>query len=243
MPTTNFIEYTFMRQFLYFLTIFVFISCSHTTPQTNHQQKELNSPFKDLPEIRAIKTCFPLYLSRIDYDKSDKVDVSTIVKNKIQQTILDFYFIECRGDSSESYFKIKDVYFNSIELADKDLIYYLVILSQRPGESIDSKIICYNTTTNSFFPKIIDFNIGFLYNIENGKLMSSNLKTLFKLDGPEIELVDFNRNGMNELKLARLYHNGTANATETSVLQLKNAVLDTLDFKQKWIGPESEIKK
>jgi hypothetical protein len=232
-----------MRQFFYLLTVFVFISCLHTNPQTNHLHKEFKRPTNGLPEIRAIKTNFPLYLSRLDYDNSNKVDLSTIVKDKIQQTILDFYFIECRGDSSESYFKIKDVYFNSIELADKDLIYYLVILSHLPAESLDSKIICYNTTTNSFFPKIIDFNIGSLYNIENGKLRQSNLKTLLKLDGPEIELVDFDNNGTNDLKLTRLYHNGTANATETLIIRLKNAVFDTLDFKQKWIGPGSETEK
>ena len=44
----------------------------------------------------------------------------------------------------------------------------------------------------------------------------------------------------NDFKSTRLYHNGTANAIETTVLKLTDTGIDTLNFTQRMIGIEQD---
>jgi hypothetical protein len=79
-----------------------------------------------------------------------------------------------------------------------------------------------------------------LYYVENGEIKYSNLKDQLKYDFPEIELVDYDNDGTKDFKFTRLYHNGTANAVETTILTIANSQIDTLAFNREWIGQEPE---
>jgi len=224
-----------MTRLIFILTLFVLTSHSQKTYDKTPQL--LNNHFKDT-EIKVIKANFPLYLSRLDYSNKNKTTVPQIVKDKIQNTILDYYFNICAGDSSETVLSIKDIYFNSVRLLANTLTVYIIIF--KFFENANCKILLYDNNSKTFNDNIIDFNLSGSYEIENGKLQPTNLKKLFKINTPEIEFSDFDHNRIQQLKLTRLYHNGTANAIETTILKISKNKIDTLDFKQKWVGPGTE---
>ncbi|TAL62488.1 MAG: hypothetical protein EPN85_02660 [Bacteroidetes bacterium] len=226
-----------MTRLFFILPLFVLISCTHTTIDKTTQL--LDKPFK-CPDIKAIKTTFPLYLSQLDYDTAKQATVSQVAKEKIQQTILDYYFNDCGGDSSEANFSIKNIYFNTVQLSDSSATVYLIILNHAPSGSVNSKILLYDNNTKSFNDNVVDFNIHGLYDIANEKLKPTNLKEEFKINTPEMEFSNFDKDGIKKLKLTRLNHNGTVNVIETTILKISANKMDTFDFKQKWIGLGAE---
>lgn len=186
--------------------------------------------------ISAIDSKFPLTMSTIDFtDYKKHIHLNDDINSKIEQTIKDYYFNECSGDTAETYFSIRDTYFNTIRLHDSLQIIYIVILRHVPDGLVNSKILFYNNSSKRFIGKAIDFNLHALYEFDNGNFKPTNLKEQLKITDPEIELVVKKKNGTNNYKLTRLYHNGTANAIETTILQVSGNKIDTLDFKQKWI--------
>jgi len=76
------------------------------------------------------------------------------------------------------------------------------------------------------------------YDYENWNLKAGYLKKLFKIVTPEIEVVDFNKDGINDFKFVRLWHNGTFNAINTTILTVRKGKIDTLHFDEKFIGNE-----
>lgn len=69
-----------------------------------------------------------------------------------------------------------------------------------------------------------------MYDIENKSLQPSELKQSLKIILPEVELVDYNKDGINDFKFIRLIHNGTYNALQTTILTFHDNKLDTLYF-------------
>ena len=105
---------------------------------------------------------------------------------------------------------------------------------KHPTGYVNSKVLFYDNLKKEFASEAFDFNLFALCRFENGKFIPSNLKTAFKINAPEIELVDANHDGINDFKFTRLYHNGTANSIQKTILTVKNAQIDTLDFDEKW---------
>lgn len=216
--------------FLFFMTL---ISCSSKrTDKTKINQVEtVNSN-----GISVIDSEFPLRIGTIDFNDSTKIiQLNDKINSKLEQTINDYYFNACSGDSAETYFSIKDIYINTIRLRDSIFTVFVVLLKHMPDGLINSKILFYNNDCKQFIDKVIDFNIHALYYFKDGKLIPTNLKEQFKITTPEIELINDKQQGMNNFKFTRLYHNGTANAIETVILQVTDNKVDSLDFKQKWI--------
>ncbi len=103
-------------------------------------------------------------------------------------------------------------------------------------------MLFYDNQKKEFADEMFDFNLWALYDFENGKLTPTNLKTDFEITTPEIEIVDFNKDGINDFKFVRLMHNGTFNAIHTTILTVTNNKIDTLHFDENPIGNQ-ELRK
>ncbi len=134
-----------------------------------------------------------------------------------------------------------DAYISAIRLYDSLQTIYIVLLKHYPTGAVNSKVLFYDNLKKEFSDNDFDFNLYALYDLDKGKLIPTNLKTELNITAPEIEITDYNKDGINDYKFTRLYHNGTTNAIETTVLKVSDGKVETLDFQQKWIeyGAES----
>ena len=205
------------------------------------QRKTITGQTLTLPEFSVIDTKFPLNLSELNLQtEEDLIQLNDGIVAKIEMTIYSFYLNECSGDSSETYFKLKDSFIGALRLQDKSWTIFVVLFKHLPGGQVNSKLLFYNNFSKYFIEKPLDFNIHALYDFENGKLKPSNLKNQLKINTPEIERVNCEADGESKFRLTRLYHNGTANAIETLVLKVADNNVDTVDFNRKWIGNGTE---
>jgi hypothetical protein len=194
-----------------------------------------------MPEFSVIDTKFPLILSELDLQKKeDFIQLNDRIDEKIEMTIHSYYFNECSGDSSETDFKVKDIFIGALRLQDKYWTIFVVLFKHFPVGQVNSKLLFYNNFSKQFIEEPLDFNIHALYNFENGILKPSNLKNSFKIIVPEIERVNCEKDRESKFRFTRLYHNGTANAIETLVLKVTDNKIDTLNFNREWIGIVSE---
>ncbi len=221
-----------LYRFLLFSLVVFLVSCDNNVSSNSNNKYKLI-----LPKITVISGTLPLYLNKCDFTQNKKV--SKEITDKIENVILDFYFNYCNGDSTETYFSIRDVYFNTIEFSSKDLTFYLVILNRTGGGGIQSRLICYDHSIKMFYRDILNYNLASLYNFdhENQSLIKSNLNQLFDLQAPEIEKIASLDNS-DIFRFNELCHNGTSNALESTVIKFnKSSVIDTIDSEQIWIGP------
>jgi hypothetical protein len=218
--------------FAAFLLAFL-IGCKDAPAQKTSTKQKIWHPFT-LNKNSIIDAKFPLKLSGINLqDTTNTIELTPYIKGKIEKIIYDNYRYATRGDSSQKYYTVKGTYIKTIRLRDSLHTTYLVIFKRMAY--VNSKILFYNNKVNKLIDQPIDFNLFALYNEENGRLQPSNLKTLFKITSPEIELIK-DKNGAVEYKFNGLYHNGTANAIETTILKVLKNEIDTVNFQQKWIG-------
>ncbi len=216
-----------------FLSLIALTSCIGRLSGGAKENGNKNTTNWKLPDISAIDAKFPLSLIDINLlDSSNLVVLNDGITSQIRKTIIDYYFYECAGDSNEVNFTVKDTYINTIRLHDSLQTIFVILFHHIPSGMINCKILFYDNTTKEFADRTLDFNIHALYNFENGILTSSNLRTDLNISTPEIELVDFDKNGVNDFKLSRLIHNGTLNEIETIVLNVSRHKIDTLDFRQ-----------
>lgn len=195
--------------------------------------KDQISPFSTLA---AIDASFPLCIEKIDFnDKRKLVQLNDGVLSKIRTVINDYYFNECSGSTTQSYFSMNDVYFNTIQLHSKDYTIYVVILKHMPGAELTSKLIFYNNISKQFIDSVVEFNISALYDYRDKKIIPSGLKKALKIQNTEIKLIDYDKDGMKEYGFSRLYHNGTANAIETFILKVSGRKIEKLEFKRQFL--------
>jgi hypothetical protein len=109
-------------------------------------------------------------------------------------------------------------------------IIYLVLLKHLPSAELNCKILIYEKASNSFTAPL-DFNLFALYNLDQEKLVSSNLKTKFHITNPEVEFAGFDSGSIPKYRFTRLTHNGTYNAIETTVLKVNGTHVDTIEHK------------
>ena len=211
--------------------MFVLFSCVER--QTKNSETQKNSCFNhvDSVVISAIEVKFPLYLTEIDLDdKENTVYLNDRIVSKIDETIKEYATDIEFYDSSQTYM---DNYINTFRLRDSLCTLFLVLLKHYPTGAVNSKVLFYDNQKKEFAEKIVDFNLHALYDFDNEYLKSTNLKTAFNITTPEIELVDYDTNGLNDYKFVRLWHNGTFNAIHTTILSVKDSHIDTLLFIEK----------
>jgi hypothetical protein len=199
--------------------------------EQNHKIELLQLEEVTSLNISAIDKKFPLKISEVNFDgKDDIIQLNDGTISKIEQTIKNYYATDCLKDSLQT---CRDTYINTIRLHDSLQTIYLVLLKHYPTEVVNSKVLFYDNQQKEFTVKPFDFNLYALYEFDNGKLKPTNLKTDFKVTTPEIELVDFNKDGLNDYKFTRLFHNGTFNSIQTTILTIKNTKIDTLYFNER----------
>ena len=205
------------------LLLATLIGCS------NRQSKQTDS--KNL--LTAIGAEFPLNLGAVNLnDTSSIVSLTEEVFSKIDAVVKE-YASTIMWDERYPHTAM-DAYINTIRLQAKQHTIYVVLLKHFPmTERLSSVVLFYDNQKNEFVKEGFDLGIYNLYLYYDGKLNPTNLKTEFNIISPELELVDFNLDGIDDFKFTRLIHNGTYNAIETVILTPKGSAFDTLYFEEK----------
>ena len=186
--------------------------------------------------ITAINAKFPLRLDLIDLeDKNNTIHLNDDIAAKIEDVVKDYAKDFEFYDSSQTY---KDTYINTIRLHDSLETIFWVLLKHYPTNEVNSYILFYDNERKEFIDYDFEFSLYALYNYENGNFKAGYLKKLFKIETSEIEKTDYNKDGIPDYKLVRLWHNGTFNAIHTTILTVMNNKIDTLHFDEKPIGNE-----
>jgi len=225
-----------MRILIGILLFMTLIACSNKRADKANVNLADNRKSIAIPDLSVIDSKFPLILSAVNFkDSNNIIHLNDGINSKLEQTKKDYYFKDCSGDSAQTYFSIKDTYINTIRLRDSLQTVFVIIFRHMPDGLINSKILLCNNISKQFNSKTLDFNIHALYDFDSGRLKPTNLKEQFKIIAPEIELMKNKESGMNSFKFTRLYHNGTANAIETTSIKVTENRIDTIDFKRKWL--------
>jgi hypothetical protein len=188
-------------------------------------------------EFPVIDSKFPLYISKIDFEsKYNLVQLNDEINSKILKTVINYYNTESGVDETyKKEFSLKDCYFKTIRLQDKSQTIFVIILKSFPTKELSSKVLFYDNISKQFIGNPIDFKIYALYDFVNGKIKPTNLKKLFKIEIPEINITDKDNDGKNEFEFTRLYHNGTYNAIELSLLKVTKNKIDTIQNTKKML--------
>jgi len=219
----------------YLIAVFLLVSligCKQTKTSTANAGQ---TAILALLNNSVVDTKLPLKLEDVNLQNRENIiEPSVVIKARLAETIEDYYKNECLVDSGKTNLTAKDVYIKTLSLRDSLQTIFLILLKHIPDDEVNSKVLFYDNKTQKFIGKTLDFNIHALYDFDKGKLKPTNLKAKFEIKSPEIEII--NKGGVNKFEFTRLYHNGTANAVETVILKVSNDKIDTVDFKQKWIG-------
>jgi hypothetical protein len=230
-----------MRTLTAIFLLTILFGCSDRQTKNSDIQKNDISRNEKTFVITAIDANLPLRLDEINLeDENNIVHLNDGIISKIENVVKkygsDFEFY----DSSQTY---KDIYINTIRLQDSLQTIYLVLLKHYPTGELNSKVLFYENQKKEFINNVFDFNLWVLYDFDNGKLKPTDLKIHFKISSPEIEVVDFNKDRVNDYKFVRLWHNGTFNAIHSTILTVSNSNIDTLNFDEKPIGNEELLHR
>lgn len=225
-----------MRTLIVIFILTILFGCTDRQTKNSDTQKIESSKNEEPFLISAINAKFPLRLDEINLeDKNNTIHLNDGIVSKIEDVVKEYARDFGFYDSSQTY---KDTYINTIRLQDSLQTIYLVLLKHYPTGELNSRALFYDNQKKEFIDKTFDFNLWILYNFDNGKLKPTDLKTQFKINSPEIDVVDFNKDKINDYKFVRLWHNGTFNAIHTTILTVRNSRIDTLHFDEKPIGNE-----
>ena len=172
-----------------------------------------------MPHIKMVNAVFPLNLEKVDFNAT--YDVPPNVRNHIEQMLLSAHV---SMDTSADI----DTYLNTIEIEARQRRYYVVLTKQMPSADLNGTILCMDSASGIFYRETAELKLFALYEINGKKLKPSYLKKLFNITSPEIELVDSSGN----LRLTRLWHNGTFNAIEHIVLRFSMDKTDTISMER-----------
>lgn len=209
-----------MRILALLLLLTALISCGYKNPDTATNDAALT----------VIDAKFPLHLGTLDLNQDDIVQLNDGIVSGIMNTVQDYYTHDCLGDSLHTYM---DTYIRTLRLHDSLTTTFVILLKHYPSEEVTSKVLFYDNGKKEFIADPLDFKIYALFEFKDGALTPTSFKTDFNIDGPEIQLVDFDNDGIHDLKFTRLFHNGTFNAIHEAILTLKNSRVDTLHFEER----------
>jgi hypothetical protein len=208
-----------------FIFAFFFSACHHNAEQPKQQTVPALSP-PSAHRILATTGSLPLHLSKINFSKSQQFEVPANVDAKIDEELYSDHVAMYPAEG-------RDTYFNTVQLNDGEFSYYLIIIKQATG-MVNSILLKADNKSQVFYPGDIEFKLHAMYDISDSSLKPSNLMDLFKITSAEIDTLTLN--GSKCLKLTRLYHNGTENKLETTIVKWTSDKIDTLDTKSKWLN-------
>lgn len=217
-----------MKKIAFFIILISLISCN---------KRELLLQKKNDFEFSVVTSEFPLFINKVDFEsKQNLIQLNDEINSKISKTVTEFYNTESGVDEDyKKYFSLKDCYFKTIKLDEKSKTVFVIILKRYPSKELTSKVLFYDKNRKQFIGNPVEFKIYALYDFDNGKIKATNLKELFKIKSPEIKLTDKDNDGENEFEFTRLWHNGTFNAIELSVLKVTENKIDTIQKSKKVI--------
>jgi len=186
-----------------------------------------------MPHIRPIPSSFPLKLTELDWTPSEKAHIPQDVLNEIKGILADYYFNDCKGDSAESRFTVRDTYINTVAMTRDSINLYLVIMKHWPAGFVNSRILFYHNRLKKAIGEPLPFNLYARYQTEGESLTRTYLSRKLNLDIPEIEPAD--TLGRTGFKLNRLYHNGSSNAIESTHIIIGDNTIDTVATGRTWI--------
>ncbi|MDF2456470.1 MAG: hypothetical protein K0R51_2463 [Cytophagaceae bacterium] len=216
-----------MRIFALLILAF-FVSCS------DRQTKEIPVNENPKPSLSVIQASFPLRLHEINLEEAtNTVQVNDGIVLKLEETFQEYTKSIEFSDSSQN---IKDLYINTLQLQDSLHTLFVMLLKAYPTGELNSKVLFYDNQKKAFIGEALDFKLYALYDLLDGTLIPTTLKKDFNITSPEIESLDFNKDGKNDYQFKRLWHNGTFNAMHTTILTVNNSTSDTLYFCEKGLG-------
>jgi hypothetical protein len=225
-----------MRTLTAIFLMTILTSFSDRQSKNSITQKNEVSKNEETFLITAINAKLPLRLDEINLeDKNNTIHLNDGIVSKIEELIKDYAKDFEFYDSSQTY---RNTYINTIRLHDSLHTIFVVLLKHYPTGELNSRVLFYDNQKKEFANNVFDFNLWALYDFDNGKLKPSDLKNHSKINSPEIEVVDLNKDEINDYKFVRLWHNGTFNAIHTTILTVKNSKIDTLYFEEKPVGNE-----
>jgi hypothetical protein len=208
-----------MRWSIPIVLIILAVACSNETEQVPA------SHVLSRPVIRIIEASSPLYLDNIlttegGSTPSWKLDLA------LQGVIADFYFNQCPGDSNETFCRMADALLFTVKIPGHSGDYYLMVMQHVPQGFVTGRLVSWDARKETITGGPVDIRFSGMYNVRNGVLEHSNLKKQFKITGPELIIKD--TLGREAVVVRRLWHNGTFNSMERTVLSLDEGRVDTL---------------
>lgn len=177
------------------------------------------------PTIRIIEASFPLHLDSVLGTQAGR-SPSPKLDRALHGVVEDFYFNQCVGDSSETWCRLADALLYTVKLRGRESEYYLMVVQHVPQGFVSGRLINWDPREERSIAGPADVRFSGMYNVRNGEMQQSNLKKQFKITGPELEIMD--TLGREAIIVRRLWHNGTFNSMERTVLSLDQGRLDTL---------------
>lgn len=198
----------------------VFIGSCTQKPGKVTETRELSRP-----TIRIIEASFPLYLDSVLVTEAG-TSPSPKLDRALQGLVEDFYFNQCAGDSNETFSRMTDTHLFTVKMHGHESDYYLMVMQQVPQSFVTGRLIKWDQREERITSGPIDVPLSAMYEVQHGRLQPSNLKTQFKIIGPELEIKD--TLGQESVVVQRLWHNGTFNSNERTVLGFDQDKVDTL---------------
>lgn len=192
-------------------------------------KKNQNQALASLDHIVAVDAQLPLRLGEVDLAEDGEA-LNDGINTRINKSVEDYYKNECLGDSLHSY---KETYVGTLQIQQKPYTLFLVLVKHYPAERLSVKVLFYDNAKKEFIDGEYDLKLYALYDYRNGQLVPSRWKSQLKIDSPEIEVVDYDKNGTDDLKFVRLMHSGGYNALITTIVSLANHKIEILNDEEK----------
>ena len=178
-------------------------------------------------DISAFVCEFPLRIDQIDFEnKSNVLHMDKEISSAIDYIVKDYasHFID-----RYPYRTYKDTYLNTILLNDSLYTVYLVLLKHFPTQTVDGNVLFYDRREKTFIKKGYYLNLQTLYEYNKEKIEPSYFRQY--QDAPEIEIADYDEDGINDYKLTRIVHRHGIYQTLTTNITIQDGKIKFLGSK------------
>jgi hypothetical protein len=176
------------------------------------------------PEPLIIKAAYPFTFKKANIkDSPNFISLNDGSNAKIKEAVQE----ACNGAPYS-----QGQHIATFQLRDSHYTLYAVTATGGPTGEPSAQVLFYNNITNTFLPGSYQYKLFANYNFANSRFEPSGLRKHYKINGPDIEKLDYNHDGITDYKFTRLWHNGTFNALSTTVLSAAKGQIDTLYSKE-----------
>ncbi len=202
------------------------IGCNPAINREANKPELLATAGKHIPqEIYVSKHTLPFDFSDLDLrDGLNRIRVSDKKEVWIREAVVQYFDSLDSPPLPENY----QLYLGTAWISDpiQDL---LIVVLKHPSGKVNSRIIICNNDSHP--PAVIDYNIHAMYQLDSGRLVETNLFSLYFDSSPLITIHSGIEHSSPQIIVNRLYHNGTSNLLEKSIFEVDSANnLDSLLF-------------